>query len=389
MPKADQPQDWTEPGAHEVTPGVFRIPLPLPNDALRAVNVYAVRDGDQLVMIDGGWALEESEAKLASSLEGIGHGLGDISQFLVTHVHRDHYTQAVAVRRRFGTRVSLGEGERASLEALKPKNAPFEMPQLALLRAAGADELVRALRGAPHEGRDSANWTGPDQWLPDGARISLDKRDLDAIRTPGHTQGHLVFHDASAHLLFSGDHVLPHITPSIGFEAAIVPSPLSDYLISLQLVRNLPDAIMLPAHGPPGSSIHTRVDELLDHHEDRLDSSLAAIGAGASTAYEVAARLGWTRRQRRLADLDDFNKMLAILEAAAHLEVLAERGRATRAEADGRVHYTLPGVAPPRIGPAVPASDEGCLAAMPSSSPTLISGLVPPSRPSLRPSRHI
>src|ERR1035437_3022777 len=205
--KADQLQDWSGPGAPEVTPGVFRIPLPLPNNALRAVNVYAVRDGDQLVMIDGGWALEESEAKLASSLEGIGHGLGDISQFLVTHVHRDHYTQAVAVRRRFGTRVSLGEGERASLEALKPKNAPFEMPQLAVLRAAGADELVRALRGAPHEGRDSANWTGPDQWLPDGARISLDKRDLDAIRTPGHTQGHLVFHDASAHLLFSGDHV--------------------------------------------------------------------------------------------------------------------------------------------------------------------------------------
>ena len=38
----DQPDDWTEPGAFEVAPGVHRIPLPLPNDGLRAVNVYAV-----------------------------------------------------------------------------------------------------------------------------------------------------------------------------------------------------------------------------------------------------------------------------------------------------------------------------------------------------------
>jgi hypothetical protein len=33
--------DWTEPGLFTVAPGVHRIPLPLPNDGLRAVNVYA------------------------------------------------------------------------------------------------------------------------------------------------------------------------------------------------------------------------------------------------------------------------------------------------------------------------------------------------------------
>ena len=41
--------DWLEPGAHRVAPGVHRIPLPLPNDGLRAVNVYAIEDGDRLV----------------------------------------------------------------------------------------------------------------------------------------------------------------------------------------------------------------------------------------------------------------------------------------------------------------------------------------------------
>ena len=34
--------DWTVPGVYPVAPGVHRVPLPLPTDGLRAVNVYVV-----------------------------------------------------------------------------------------------------------------------------------------------------------------------------------------------------------------------------------------------------------------------------------------------------------------------------------------------------------
>ena len=57
--------DWTEPGAHEVAPGVHRLPLPLPNDGLRAVNVYVVATEDGLVCVDGGWAIPASRELLA------------------------------------------------------------------------------------------------------------------------------------------------------------------------------------------------------------------------------------------------------------------------------------------------------------------------------------
>ena len=50
-------QDWTEPGVFPVAPGVHRVPLPLPTDRLRAVNVYVLEAGDGLVLIDSGWAL--------------------------------------------------------------------------------------------------------------------------------------------------------------------------------------------------------------------------------------------------------------------------------------------------------------------------------------------
>ena len=163
------------------------------------------------------------------------------------------------------------------------------------------------------------------------------------MHTPGHTRGHLVYHDPASRILFAGDHVLPHITPSIGFEQAPVTSPLADYLTSLQLVRDMPDALLLPAHGPATRSVHARVDQLLLHHEWRLEASLSALQAGATTAFDVAERLTWTRRHRSLDDLDPFNQMLAVLESAAHLEVLAERGHVRRADVDGRVHYTAAG----------------------------------------------
>ena len=96
---------------------MHRIPLPLPNDALRAVNVYAIESGDDLVLVDAGWALAETGGLLDAALDQIGRNSAQITRCLVTHVHRDHYTMAVILRRRFGTRVALGIGDRPSLTA--------------------------------------------------------------------------------------------------------------------------------------------------------------------------------------------------------------------------------------------------------------------------------
>ena len=333
---AEDRHAWERPGAHEVGPGVFRIPLPLPGDALRAVNTYAVRDGDGLVMIDGGWAMAGATALLERALDSIGHRLRDVREFLVTHMHRDHYTQAVAVRRITGAAVALGEGERLALELIHRPAA--ETATFARLRRAGAPELARRARAERHD-VDPADWAGPDRWLADGLDVPLDARTLRVIATPGHTAGHVVFHDPGAGALFAGDHVLPHITPSIGVEPVPTESPLRNYLDSLRLVLQLPDALLLPAHGPAGRSTHARAEELLAHHEQRLTDTAEAVARGADTAVEVARQLGWTRRRRRFADLDLFNQVLATTETLAHLDVLVERGWLRRNVAAGVAHY--------------------------------------------------
>ena len=324
---------WTEPGAFEVSPGVHRIPLPLPNDGLRAVNVYAVTTDDGFVLVDAGWDIPESRALLAKAIEGLGASLADVRRFLVTHVHRDHYTQAIVVRREFGSSVALGVGERPTLELLQsPDRSPL-MGQVRHLYVLGASDLAETIAKFVHNARpDLDQWESPDEWLEPGGITLAGGRVLEAVATPGHTAGHLVFHDLAAGVLFAGDHVLPTITPSIGFEPVLTSLPLGAFLQSLALVRSRPDALLLPAHGPVAPSVHARVDELIAFHARRLDEIEAATRTGAATAFEVAGELRWTRRKHQLSDLDPFNAMLAVFETGAHLDLLAAQGRLTMTE---------------------------------------------------------
>jgi glyoxylase-like metal-dependent hydrolase (beta-lactamase superfamily II) len=331
---------WDAPGAVEVGPGVHRVPLPLPNDGLRAVNVYVVQTDDGLVLVDAGWDIPESRELLATTLDGLGFGLDDIRRFLVTHVHRDHYTQAVVIRREFGSHVGLGVDERPTLALLQDADRSPLADQIGQLRVAGASELADRIEAAVGGHRaEPEQWESPDEWLTAGEIALAGGRVLEAVPTPGHTAGHLVFHDESGGLLFAGDHVLPTITPSIGFEPVLSENPLGAFLRSLELVRSRPDAVLLPAHGPVAPSVHARVDELSAHHGRRLDEVEAAASGGADTAFAVACALTWTRRNRRLDELDPFNTMLAVFETKAHLDLLVAQGRLTRDDVDGVLRY--------------------------------------------------
>ncbi len=309
-----------------VAPGVHRIPLPMPTDGLVAVNVYAIEDGERLVLVDGGWAVPEARARLDEALAALDADVRVVSRILVTHAHRDHYTLAIGLRRELGTRVGLGAGEAPSLAALTGEWRGSLQAQRDALLDAGAGALAAELEALGGAGDPPDYYEAPDEWLEAG-RIELADRVLEVVPTPGHTRGHVVFRDAAGGILFAGDHVLPHITPSIGFEPVPTDSPLRDFLSSLAAIRRLADTALLPAHGTPGPSVHTRIDELVAHHDARLDQMRSAVGdLGRATAAEVAAAVSWTRRQRSFAELDVFNRMLAVTETVAHLTVLVESG---------------------------------------------------------------
>jgi len=331
----DDRRAWAEPGAEDLGGGLYRIPLPLPGDALTAVNVYAITGDHGVDLIDAGMALAQARERLTGALGQLGYALPDIRNFFITHIHQDHYTLAVELRTTLRGQIALGEAERANMDAIRDVAAGrAEVGFIDMLPRMGAAELAAKVHGilGPRlaDPRPKLEWADPDRWLPDGARLHLPGRTLRAIHTPGHTTGHVVFHDEAAAVLFAGDHVLPHITPSIGFQPVITRVALSQYLGSLRLMLTLPDTRLLPAHGPVQPSTHARVHQLLEHHETRLAQTLEAASDGPVTAFEAAGALPWTRRQRKLAELDPMNQLLATGETAAHLEVLVIRGQLVR-----------------------------------------------------------
>lgn len=337
----DSGEHWAAEGAWRVADGVWRIPLPLPMDGLKAVNVYVIETEEGLTLVDGGWAIPVARELLERCLRDIGFGFTDLRRFLVTHVHRDHFTLATVLGHEFGAEVSLGAEEKPAIDLLHGAADLTESPFVEVLLTAGAHEVAAqwVRMTGHHELPDTTMWAAPDVWLQGDLRIPVGTRTLDAVHTPGHTPGHYVFAEQEAGLLFAGDHVLPTITPSIGFTVPPDDLPLGRFLASLRRVTELPDLTLLPAHGPVAPSSHARAHELVAHHEDRLGASLAALAPDGSTADQVARRIGWTRHERDYTELDVFSQGMAAMETKAHLELLVVRGQATARDTDGGIVF--------------------------------------------------
>src|SRR5581483_6644699 len=214
---------WATQGIEDLGNGVHRIPLPLPMAGLKAVNVYALVDDHGVDLIDAGMALGYARDRLTAALKELDREPGDVANYFITHAHRDHYTLAVELRRSGYGSIALGAGEQANLVAARELGHGDAGGFLADLQRMGALELAAKLSAGRDKGErppGADEWEDPDRWLDDGTELDVRSMKLRAIHTPGHTRGHLVFHDAAASLLFAGDHVLPHITPTIGFEPA-------------------------------------------------------------------------------------------------------------------------------------------------------------------------
>ncbi|MGW9265327.1 MBL fold metallo-hydrolase [Gordonia terrae] len=336
---------WLEAGCHPVVDGVHRIPLALPQDGLRAVNIYVLETDSGIALIDGGWHRPDTHRELTEALAVIGRTPDEIHDVFVTHIHRDHYTFAVELRRRHGCRVHLGAAEAPGLAEIARVDSNVPTSSLREVRRAGALELADTVHAMTiAEPFSIADWEQPDSWLEPGL-IPLPGRRVEAVHTPGHTKGHIVFHDHDHRLSFTGDHILPTITPSIGFELGDWEMPLAKFLRSLELLVDDRDHTIAPAHGAVGGQIGARAEVLLAHHEHRFTQivDLLAGHGRPLPGHAVAQRLPWTRHNRPFGALDTFNQLIAVCETMAHLDVLVDR-EVVRVDArDGVEHFGVRG----------------------------------------------
>jgi glyoxylase-like metal-dependent hydrolase (beta-lactamase superfamily II) len=167
----------------------------------------------------------------------------------------------------------------------------------------------------------------PDLLVDDGGLLKLDGWMLRAIATPGHSPGHLCFAIEGTSILLTGDHVLPRITPNVSFHPQSGPNPLGAYLASLERLRGLPVDVALPCHGRDIVNLETRIDELLTHHEERLDEVRALLADGAETVWDVTGGMDWAIPWN---EQGGFVRRSALGEAHAHLILLERRGLVAR-----------------------------------------------------------
>jgi glyoxylase-like metal-dependent hydrolase (beta-lactamase superfamily II) len=303
---------WANGEIEPVGEGVYRIPLPMSEEGLRAVNVYALVDGSSVDLIDAGDAIAGSLGRLEDGLRRLGRGLSAVRRVFITHFHRDHYSLAPVLRRKHGSTLYLGVGEKANIEAMADAaRGRREAPMLEAAERTGAALLKGAVRARSElHATETSHFEPPDHWLSNGAFFTAGAGMLQAVHTPGHTRGHMMFCDEPRRLTFTGDHLLPQITPSLGLEPMWSQRTLSDYLMSLERVLALPDTRILPAHGPIAQSTHRRAEELLAHHEIRLEQIFEATTSALASPFEIASRLTWTRHGLELASLTEINQLM-------------------------------------------------------------------------------
>jgi glyoxylase-like metal-dependent hydrolase (beta-lactamase superfamily II) len=313
---------------------VWSVPVPIPGNPLAYTLVYALESPRGPVLVDAGWQHEDAWAALTGGLATFGMDVADVHGVVVTHFHPDHAGLAGRVREASGAWVAMHRDDTTLVRRFQETvgNQDFGRGfHLDLLRRAGADETELA------EWNDSGQIVDPpalpDRELADGDLVDLPGRSLRTIWTPGHSPGHICLHLEDNDRIFTGDHVLPRITPHIGLYPYEQPDidPLGDFMKSLERVGGIPAGEVLPAHQYRFTGLAERVQEIIAHHEERMTEITGLLSAEPTTLWRVAAGMQW---RGDWADMEIGSRRMATSEAAAHLRTLERRG-AVRREGEG------------------------------------------------------
>jgi len=297
--------------------GFHAVSVPLPFRSPAWVNCYMI-EGARLTLLDCGVDWPEGLEALENGLRHVGFQPEAIDRLIVTHLHPDHVGMAPRLSERWNCEIIMHE---RSVQRIPRYNdtAAFAESMRVLARRHGVPEqmgpgFVDVSTRAPF----MPLMRDPDQVVADGDRIPLtDSRWLDVLHTPGHEASHICLRDSLTGILFSGDHVLPRITPVIMVDDEGT-DVLGLYLASLQRLIELEVGLTYPAHGGVVEHGARRAEQISLHHDRRLSGMLDVVSVAPRTAWDVMV-------ESYRPNLDSIEQRLALRETVSHLEHLCTR----------------------------------------------------------------
>ena len=191
-----------------------------------SANHVMFRDGDSATLIDSGYGkfnditIEKVDAVLS------GWGDASLDKIINTHIHSDHIGGNAELQRlHAGCSITVPVDEQPALVSW---DAPEQM-----------------LSYADQEAERFA-W---DDVIEPGQAVPLGGESWQAIATPGHDMGSLVFYSPKLRILISADALWEN---SSGFvpPQAIDPKPLAAQRATFARLRELDVALVIPGHGP-------------------------------------------------------------------------------------------------------------------------------------------
>ena len=327
---------------NEVIPGIYRLPIPIPETSLGHINVYMVQGNDGYLMVDTGWDTGEAFDSLKSQMKELGVDFKDISQILVTHIHPDHYGLVGKLKKFSAARFYLHSLEKDLIESRYIHMDRLIQQTAQWLHINGVpSEYLSNLQTASVRAAGFVTTTYPDVTLQGEETISTGLFTFQVLWTPGHSPGHICLYEPTKKILLSGDHILPNITPNIGLHPQSGDNPLGHFINSLKATKQLDIALVLPGHETPFNNVSSRIEQLFQHHKTRNSEILTTIKAEAKTAYQIAKAIIWLAAIGGvgLQDLPPLHQRLAMLETLSHLEAMRFKGRLDKFSREGIIYY--------------------------------------------------
>ena len=319
----------------ELAPGVRWLRMVLPF-ALDHINLWLLRD-----RIDGreGWSIVDCgissdttraawEQVFANDLQGL-----PVLRVIVTHMHPDHVGLAHWLTGRWSTPdhecrlwMSATDYNAARTACMPSAKAAVLTPQFAQAHGITDPDAIEKLKG---RGSHFASLVPamPERFarLLDGDVLRIGEHDWTCHVGYGHAPEHMSLHCPALGVLISGDMVLPRISTNVGVnDSEPEGNPLRRYLASIERMRALPaDTLVLPSHGKPFRGLHTRIDQLKAHHDERFAEVMQACAEAPQSAADLLTVL-FKRK------LDLHQTTFAMGESIAHLNALWLEGRLSR-----------------------------------------------------------